>query len=539
MYGLDEIKNSKGMHMAHFNIRSLTSKWENFKFHFMNSNLQVLGVSETWLNDSLPSEMFNLSDKYLFYRNDRNWKDPNSNIIKKGGGVGLFIDSSLHSSDTNFKRLNCSNRHLECQWISIKQEHNKLILIGNIYRPPQGDIDLFIEYLENILDDIELDRIELFLMGDFNIDFLDKKDAKCKKLLDLIKPLGLRQLIKEPTRLTMERNSCLDLFITNCDNISKAGVCDINISDHLPILLTRKKIRKIKKKCSLIGRSYRRYNKLNFQQNLKDSNWNDLNSGSTVTVKWNCLLNIIQKNMDKMCPLKSFKIKQDKEPWISNQLIELIKDKDSALKRAKSKKDPLLWAEAKRLRNTCTKRLRDARADYIKENLENNMGDQKKNWKNIQNVIPSARKKNVGNSNLTDQETGNDIDENNTAQFINDFFVNIGPNLAKKCDQPWRFDGNPCLNNIDFIQTNEDEIIRLCKDININKASCIEHLSSEIIRDAFLAIPGKIVELFNLSFALAEIPRDWKTAKVTPLPKAGNSNNVGNYITTPFDLEVN
>ena len=83
------------------------------------------------------------------------------------------------------------------------------------------------------------------------------------------------------------------------------------------------------------------------------------------------------------------------------------------------------------------------------------------------------------------------------------------------------------MNNIESIKTNIEEITKLCKDININKASCIEHLSSEIIRDAFLAIPEKIVILFNLSFELADIPLDWKIAKVTPLPKVGNSNNVG------------
>ena len=528
MYGLEEIKKSKGMHMVHFNVRSLTSKWENFKIHFMNSNLHVLGLSETWLNDSLPNEMFDLAGKYTLYRNDRNWTENNSNTTKKGGGVGLYIDSNLHSSDANSKRFNCSTKHIESQWVSIKQKHNKLILIGNMYRPPQGDIDNFIEYLENVFDEIDFDGIELFLMGDLNIDFMDKKDAKCRKLLDLIKPLGLRQIIKEPTRLTQGRNSCLDLCITNCDNISKSGVCDINISDHLPILLTRKRVKKVKKKCNFIGRSYRRYNKLVFQQLIRDADWNAFDNSITATAKWNCLLQTIRENIDRMCPLKTFKIKQDKEPWLSNQLIELIKDKDYALKRAKSTKDPVLWNEAKRLRNNCTRRLRDARADYIKENLENNMGNQKKFWKNIQNVIPSSKKKNIGNFKLTDQVSGIDIDENDTAQYINDFFVNIGPNLASKCDQPWRFDGNPCPNNIDSIFTDVDEIIILCKDINVNKSSCIEHLSSEIIRDAFLAVPEKIVELFNLSFALAEIPSEWKIARVTPLPKAGNSCNVGN-----------
>ena len=129
---------------------------------------------------------------------------------------------------------------------------------------------------------------------------------------------------------------------------------------------------------------------------------------------------------------------------------------------------------------------------------------------------------------MIDQITELDIDENDTARYINDFFVNIGPNLARNCNQPWRFDGKSCATNLENIITNIDEIVKLCKEININKASCIEHLSSEIIRDAFLAVPEKIVDLFNLSFGLAEIPPDWKIAKVTPLPKAGNSNNVGN-----------
>ena len=156
------------------------------------------------------------------------------------------------------------------------------------------------------------------------------------------------------------------------------------------------------------------------------------------------------------------------------------------------------------------------------------MGNQKKFWNNIQNVIPSSKTSKNGNFKLIDQDTNVDIDEKETATYINDFFVNIGPNLAKNCNLPWKFEGILCDNDMNDIETNLEEIISLCKNININKASCIEHLSSEIIRDSFLAIPEKIVELFNLSFRLSEIPLDWKIAKVTPLQKAGNNNNVGN-----------
>ena len=51
MYGLDDIKLAKGLHMAHINIRSITNEWELFQTQFSSSNLHVLGISETWLND--------------------------------------------------------------------------------------------------------------------------------------------------------------------------------------------------------------------------------------------------------------------------------------------------------------------------------------------------------------------------------------------------------------------------------------------------------------------------------------------------------
>ena len=106
-------------------------------------------------------------------------------------------------------------------------------------------------------------------------------------------------------------------------------------------------------------------------------------------MKWELFENIIRNHIDIMCPLKHFRVKQQKEQWITNELLELIKDKDTLLKHARKRKDKQLWIKATRYRNHCVKRLRDAKADFIKHNLDNNMGDQKKFWKNIQDVLPS------------------------------------------------------------------------------------------------------------------------------------------------------
>ena len=52
------------------------------------------------------------------------------------------------------------------------------------------------------------------------------------------------------------------------------------------------------------------------------------------------MLRITYESIDNMCPVKKFKIKQVKEAWITPQLLELIKDKDHAMKKPKKKERP-------------------------------------------------------------------------------------------------------------------------------------------------------------------------------------------------------
>ena len=126
-------------------------------------------------------------------------------------------------------------------------------------------------------------------------------------------------------------------------------------------------------------------------------------------------------------------------------------------------------------------------------------------------------------------DNNNNVKLEDTADFINQFFTNIGPNLAKDCRLDWEYPGQDNEGSLSDICTTLDEITEICKNININKASCIDNISSEILRDVFLAIPDKLCLLFNNCFTAATIPTTWKYAKVTPLPKGGNSQSVSNY----------
>ena len=73
---------------------------------------------------------------------------------------------------------------------------------------------------------------------------LNGKNSACplvKKWKEFITTFGLKQLIKQPTRITTNSSSLIDHVLTNTkDKISNSGILDIGLSDHQLIFCTRK-----------------------------------------------------------------------------------------------------------------------------------------------------------------------------------------------------------------------------------------------------------------------------------------------------------
>ena len=132
---------------------------------------------------------------------------------------------------------------------------------------------------------------------------------------------------------------------------------------------------------------------------------------------------------------------------------------------------------------------------------------------------------------LSDLETADIIPDSDTADYMNDLFANIGSKLAANFDKPWHSDGLGNDNNmlIDDIEVENEEVLKLCKDIDVNKSSCINNVSSRKIKDAVIHLNVKFTFLINKSLSLGKFPETWKYAKVTPLFKGGKQDIVENY----------
>ena len=463
---------------------------------------------------------------YNVERNDRKWEDKPGHH-KKGGGLACFIKQQFSYIREN-EDLNISSADLESLWITILIPNMRKIVIGTMYRPPQGNIPKFTKLVEKQIKDVH-DRynqpFDLFILGDLNIDYMNVRALGRSYIRDLEELYGLKQLISEPTRYG-NKPTTIDYILTNSDCVRDHGVKHLNISDHELIYVTRKKLKIKYNVINTFGRSYKNYNKGDFQQQLVDHDWSELDDIGDPNDYWKILISGITNELEKTCPLKKMVLKDYGDPWITREIVEILKDKKRLFMKAKKSRLPDDLLAAREARNLANKMVKQAKEDFIKDNFENDSNDPKNIWQHINSLLP--KKVNNNTINLVD-DSDDPIHQEDVANYINDFFINIGEKLAEKFDPT----NLPTFDNLDSIMgdivTDQNEILELCKNININKSSAIDYISSRILKDAFTALADKLAACFNLSFVTGSFPDEWKTAKITPLHKGGQKTKINNF----------
>ena len=186
--------------------------------------------------------------------------------------------------------LDVSNVDIECHYVEILHEYQKNVLIINMYRPPQGNIENFVNYLEQIMSILDKSKMDIIFMGGLNIDFMLSTEPSTKKMNRFISQNGFIKLISEITRYGTTKNSCLDQIITNSNHILKAGIANLNISDHQMVYFLKKKSKSNPVKTSFTGRSYINYDYNQFEEALNNCDWEDFNIQDNPNILWNIFL---------------------------------------------------------------------------------------------------------------------------------------------------------------------------------------------------------------------------------------------------------
>ena len=368
---------------------------------------------------------------------------------------------------------------------------------------------------------------DIVIGGDFNLNFAKANKEDTKKLKKFMKKNSLRQIVEDPTR-PLYNDAIIDLILTNTNKAQASGTLDWNLSDQFPTYINIKKGKVKFPKIDFQGRSYKNFDKNKFIRLLHETNINEILQDNNIDMVWRSLRTKIESVLDQITPVKVFKFRNTKPGWLSDDLIEMMHDRDIALKRARKSKKPEEKRHARNIRNLVNHYIKQARSEFLKEQLENLKDKPNKFWNILNDIINPGNKSNTFK--LTDTQ-GICMSDIEAAEVINRYFANIGKKLAEniildqgedppELDQlmPPTFELPP----IDF-----PTVYKLTKNIKDYKSSGMSTISSKIWKIFADTYNNLFVHLFNLKCIQAHYPDEWKVATVVPLPKTPNANKPG------------
>ena len=107
------------------------------------------------------------------------------------------------------------------------------IIVGEIYRVPNPNRHLSIQYYEDIISKLQYENKEVILGTDHNFDYLNSTCAHSKHLLETYFSAGFIPTITRPTRITHASATLIDNIYVKCKQLGNNTVsCILLKSSH-------------------------------------------------------------------------------------------------------------------------------------------------------------------------------------------------------------------------------------------------------------------------------------------------------------------
>ena len=233
-----------------------------------------------------------------------------------------------------------------------------------------------------------------------------------------------------------------------------------------------------------------------------------------------------------------FILKHASKPWITNDLKELVAERDYALRVAKRSGNQEQWNEYRRLKNFTNRKIKSAEALHYK-NLIESAENPKDMWRSLNSVIGSNKQ---GGSPFQVHDGKRLVSEpKSVATKFNKFFAAIGSKVAgqlnpvskdvwKKYETVKEANKQSDIESTWDLQRVEQKTVqRILHSLKVNRAAGLDNIPARLLKDAEMELAPSITYLVNKSISDGIVPDLWKVARVTHLHKPDDKLQVENY----------
>ena len=378
---------------------------------------------------------------------------------------------------------------------------------------------------------------EVILIGDFNCDWSrlinNKANVQTNKLAELAVTFQFEQLINEPTRITSTTKTLIDLAFTNKPElINGSGIIHLGISDHSLIYIQRKIYIPRNDPKVIKTRQFKHYSVNNFKSDIfiylhNGIFWDTMLDPNIMWKKWKTIFLSIA---DFHAPETTKKVRSEYAPWITNNIREVMTQRDFLKKKAVKTGSKQFHDAYKRTRNDLNRLIKNTKATYFRNTLNGCEKNPKEMWKTINKLAGKKSKTTLISEIRHDNQNVTKPEE--IANSLNAHFNEVASNLAKdipqssKTAESYLTSSNARFNIQNVSLT---KVFKLLSTIKTSKSAGHDRISGKLLKDAAEVIAPTLTAIFNASINAGVFPDDFQTAIISPIHKSGSKTNCDNY----------
>ena len=547
-------ENSKGIKAFHVNIRSLQNKVDEVKKLVQDISPHILGCSECELkNVNQESQLSSLKIPGYQLLLPKSWE------AHGYARVVVYIKKSL-----NFERIEAlEDDHLQTIWVRCGFVNSKKGFFCNGYREHKSNegasildqslkLQKFLDQWQQAIDfGNPSEPNDIFILCDMNLDCLNNKWMDPSYHLFSLSQIVHRfcnansvdQIVKGITRAQYNsvQNktiiSCIDHIYTNVSfKCINPEIISFGDSDHDIVGVTRLSKKPADVSRTIHKRSYKNFIKDHFLCDLSMVNWTDvmmcpdLDQATTLfTAKFKYVL-------DQHAPWIIFQHRKDHKPWITEETLNLMKERDYWKKNAvnlshrggnsqfSQQAAQQAWSKFKCLRNRINNLKKNEEYRFKKKTIDDSIENSAQTWKTVKRFM-EWKTSGTPNQLLLDNMLYRKASE--VALLMNEYFVSKVNNLRSRFNHQTvdlsgcskAMGSKRCSLSLQFVSVHTIE--KIIKKLKPSKAVAIDQLDSYSVRISAKLVSEPIHHLIMLSIMQQKFPRSWKNAKVLPLHKKG------------------
>ena len=496
--------------LAHINARSIPKHLHEISKIIHETDFDILGVCETFISANTPKSSFEIPG-YNFLHVDRD--------MSCRGGVGCYV-----RSEYPIKPVKLPNNLVQPEMIFVEITVGVVkMAVGVIYKSPLIPYSVFAAIHENIAY-VTSKYPHCIILGDCNIDHLKVESPPLKFFNTYFtEPFAFSQIIEEPTRITKNSSTLIDLILTSHpENAKTFGVVDTpGISDHCMIFMAYT-LKKPKFKAKMVTkRDFRNFNEKLFMKDMERAPWGNILAvdDEDIDNKVTIFENIHTEIINKHAPFRTFRVTRPATPWLNDSIKKIMDDRDKYKNKFNTDKNPETEEIYKILRNNVCQAIRREKIKCFNTKINAKIKNSKQFHHALKNFgIVESGCSNSADCNIDPNLLNAAFVKNNNAEIDEDLVSDEVNEILKKSIRP----------AFSFTEVNEEQIIKMVRSIKTNSCG-IDGISAFFLKLGINYSVYAFTNIINTSIIYKKFPTRWKDAVVKPLPKINQPATASDY----------